>query len=194
MSTRLLLVSTLLLVAPAVAAADPGDHPHPHVHENPRLGFFGGFGLAAGEISCEGNGCDGVREAGGVEGHVGYAFNDKLALIGEVWAMENREDDITLTYINTSVGARYWLAPIIWVQAGIGSGHARVKYTGIIDIEGRSDNIATLMLGAGIEVIRSKRWAMDVELKFAQGANEDADGDEVTTGRMTGLGVGFTWF
>lgn len=199
MSTRSLLTASLALAAatlaaPAVAAADPGDHPHPHVREDARLGFFGGFALVGGEISCEGNGCSGVREAGGVEGHVGYAFNRKLALMGELWAMDSRKDNISIAYVNTSVALRYWVAPILWVQAGLGSGHSRVRYTGIIDLEGRSDNIATGMLAAGLEVIQSKRWSMDVELRFAQGASEDADGNEVTTGRMSGLGVGFTWY
>ncbi len=199
MSTRLLLCCALLATAtiavPASAFADPGDHAHPHVHDNPRLGFFGGLGLHAGEISCSGDTCGGVREAGGIDGHVGYAFNDKLAIVGEVWAMSGREENnFTISYINSSVGVRYWVAPILWLQAGLGSGHARVKYSGIIQAEGRSDNVATGMLAAGIEVLRSKRFALDVEVRIAQSASEDSDGNQVSTGRMTGLGVGFTWF
>lgn len=199
MSTRSLLTASLALAAatmaaPAVAAADPGDHPHPHVREDARLGFFGGFALVGGEISCEGNGCDGVREAGGVEGHVGYAFNRKLALMGELWAMDSRKDNISIAYVNTSVALRYWVAPILWVQAGLGSGHARARYDFLGERESRTENITTGMLAAGLEIIQSKRWSMDVELRVAQGSSEETLTGEPTTGRMSGLGVGFTWY
>ncbi len=186
MSTRSLLFAAALVSIPTVAAAQAADKP-----PDPRIGFFGGFGLYAGEISCDGPNCSGVRKAGGGEGHVGYAFSRKLGLIGDLWWMASSEDDVTITFINGSVGLRWWVAPIFWIQGGVGSGHASVRYAGIIDIEGTSDSIPTGFLSVGLELVQSKRFALDVALRIAQGSETEG---EDTTGRMTGVGVGFTWF
>src|SRR5688500_5863672 len=152
MSTRSWLFALASLAVPSVAAAQAP----PEEKADPRVGLFGGFGLYAGEISCEGDNCSGVREAGGGEAHVGYNFSPKLGLIGDFWVMENREDDVRITFFNGSIGLRYWLAPIFWIQAGLGSGHARVRYEGLIDIEGTSDSIPTALLSVGLELVQSK--------------------------------------
>jgi hypothetical protein len=187
-STRSWLFTLALVCVPSLAAAQPPPPPEP---ESPRVGLFGGGALYVGEISCEGSNCDGVREAGGFSAHVGYNFSEKLGLIGDFWVMQNREDDVTITFLNGSIGLRYWLVPVFWIQGGIGSGNARFRYDGLIDIEGESESIPTGMLAVGLELVNSKRWALDVSLRIAQGSETEG---EDTTGRMTGLGVGMTWF
>lgn len=190
-SLRLALtLGAAALLAPAVAAADAD----PEAAKNPRLGLYGGFALHAGNISCEGDNCGDFREAGGFDGHVGYLFNDKLGLHFDLWLMSSSQNDVTLTFSSATVGVRYWVVPIIWLQGGLGVGHANWRYQGIIDFEANSDDVPVLQLGAGVELIRSKRWAMDLEGKIAWGSSTDDDGNRDSTGRMVGAGVGFTWF
>ena len=190
MSTRSLLAAFAVLVVPSVAAAQPSpvNEPPP----NPRLGFFGGGGLYAGEISCEGPNCSGVRKAGGGEGHVGWNFSPVMGIIGDLWWMESREDNVSITYINASVGLRYWIAPILYGQVGLGNGHASIRYDSVLGtFSDKTDNIPTVLLSLGLELVRGPRWALDVNLRVAQGSSTDGDD---TTGRMTGIGIAATFF
>jgi hypothetical protein len=51
-----------------------------------------------------------------------------------------------------------------------------------------------VLLSVGLEVVKSKRFALDIALRIAQGSSTDDEGGRDSTGRMTGVGVGFTWF
>ncbi len=184
------VVSAAALLTPAIAVADAD----PDAPNNPRLGFYGGFALHGGNISCEGANCGDFREAGGADGHAGYLFSDKLALHFDLWVMGSKQNDFTLSFSSATVGVRYWVMPIIFVQGGVGVGHATLRYDGLFEAQNDSDDVPVIQLGAGIELIRSKRWAMDLEAKVAWGSSTNDDGDRDSTGRMVGAGVGFTWF
>jgi len=185
----LALAASALLV-PAIASADPDGN------ETKRFGVFGGLALHGGNISCEGDGCgDDFRKAGGADGHVGWLFNEKLGLMLDFWGMSSKENDTTISYVAATVNIRYWVAPIFWLQAGLGYGHANVKVeTAIGDFEGQSDDVPVGQLGIGVEVVRGTNWALDVEAKVAQGTETDDNDANATTGRMVGVGVGFTFF
>lgn len=186
---RFALAAAAVLLVPSVASAQQHEQ-----EPDPRLGFFGGFGLHVGNISCEGQNCDSFREAVGLDLHAGFAFNPQLAIIGDLWGMANTEDNLTISQTFLTAGVRAWPVRPVWVQAGLGLASARFKYEGVVGVDGRTDNVPALVLGAGVEVLRGKRFAMDVQLRVGFGFYGDDGSEEDTTGRNASLGVGFTWF
>lgn len=56
--------------------------------------------------------------------------------------------------------------PILWVQAGIGAGHAIVN---VGPFEARGDDVPCGQLAAGLEIVRGRSWMLDVQAKAAQG-------------------------
>jgi hypothetical protein len=193
MSTRsLVLTIAVLCAAPRVAAAQATTEPPP----DPRVGLFGGFGLHAGNMSCEGENCPSFRKGGGLDGHIGWAFTPKIALIGDLYFLGSTEDNLTITQTFATIGVRAWLVPIIWVQGGLGNAHATFDYdAGILgNFESHTDDVPGLVIAAGLELLRSPRFSLDLEVRAGFGFYGD-EGDEAdTTGRNTSLGVGFTWF
>jgi len=157
-----------------------------------RHGLFGGGGLFGGNISCDGNCGDSFREAGGANGHIGYMLTPRLGLLFDAWAMTSREtDNVSITYVAGTVGARLWLAPWVWVQGGVGSGHAVVR---VAIFDARSDDVPVGELAAGLEVVRGPGWALDVTARVAQGSSTDSSGNDVSTDRMVGLGASITFY
>jgi hypothetical protein len=180
------LIALILTSTTAIAAAQPTQAPSTERH-----GVFFGGTLTAGEISCDGNDCGGFREAGGAAGHIGYMIGPRFGVLFDAWAQTSSDDDVALTFVTATVNARLWLANILWVQGGIGNGHARLD---VGPFAGRSDNVPVGMLAAGIELVRSRNWALDLQAKIAQGSSTDDDGDAVSTGRSAGIGVSLTYF
>lgn len=155
-----------------------------------RHGLLLGGGLFGGNISCDGASCSGFRSAGGGSLHVGYMFTPRLGVLVDAWAMTSSKDDVSITFVTTTIDVRYWLASAIWLQGGLGNGHAQVSI-GSFDATG--DNVPVVELGAGFEVVRGRHWALDVSAKIAQGSSADSNTD-ASTGRSTGLGAHFTWY
>jgi hypothetical protein len=190
MSLRSLAIAFSILAIPAVAAADSGD-------PDPRVGFFGGFGLHAGNLSCDGQNCNEFRKAGGADGHAGWGFNDKVGIVFDLYVLTSKEDNLSITQGMATVGARYWVVPIIWLQGGIGAAQASYKYDFFgTTFSDHTDNAAAVMAAVGVELIKSPRFALDVQARVGYGfygdSNEDNEPDD--TGRSASLGVGFTWF
>ena len=196
MSLRSLFVSiAVLCAAPAVASAQASSEPPP----DPRVGLFGGLGLHAGNMSCEGENCPSFRKGGGFDAHLGWAFSPKLGLLGDVYFLGSTEDNLTITQTIATIGVRYWVVPILWVQGGLGNAHATFNYdAGVFgNLESKTDDVPGLTLAAGLELLRSPRFSLDLELRAGWGFYKDddnGDGMADTTGRNTSLGVGATWF
>jgi hypothetical protein len=160
-----------------------------------RYGLFGGLAVHGGNISCSGDNCGDTRKAGGGSGHIGWMFNEKLGVLVDVWGMTSEENNVTISYFTGTVNLRYYPAPIFWMQAGLGNGHAVVRSRILgFELEGQSDDVPVGMLAVGLEVVRAPRWALDVQLKLAQGTTTDDNDADASTARMVGFGVGFTWF
>jgi hypothetical protein len=160
-----------------------------------RHGLFFGGGVWGGNISCASStdACGGFRKAGGVNANVGYLFNPRLGILFDFWAMGSSENGVGITYVAGTVNVRYWVVPILWVQAGAGGGHAIVN---VGPFAARGEDVPVGTLAAGLEIVRGRGWAIDVQVKATQGTSTDegAGGDDVTTGRAVGVGAGFTWF
>jgi hypothetical protein len=195
MSLRSLVLALVLVTIPTAASAqesrgDPAPDPH--------VGLFGGFSLQAGNVSCSGDDCNKFYKAGGFDGHVGWGFNKSLGLVFDLYVLTAQEGDLSITQGLGTIGVRYWIVPILWVQAGVGGAEASYKYTGIpgFTIADHTENAAGFTAAAGFEVLKAKRFALDVEARFGYGVYGDNnnDGHPDNTGRSTSLGVGFTWF
>jgi hypothetical protein len=180
----LIVVATLSL--PSLASAQPALA----IPEVERHGLFAGGGLWGGNISCDGSDCGGFREAGGANGHVGYLFGPNFGILIDAWAMTSSKNDVSITYVVGTINARLWLTPRVWVQGGVGNGHAEVR----VNVFGvRGDDVPVGELAAGVELVRGPNWALDLSGRVAQGKSTEANGD-VTTGRAAGVGVSMTWY
>ncbi|HTR55199.1 MAG TPA: hypothetical protein VMJ10_31165 [Kofleriaceae bacterium] len=168
-------------VAPAIEA------PRPPI---PREGIFGGFGAWGGNISCNGSDCGGFSAAGGGSGHLGYMFNRQLGILIDVWALTSKSGNVGLTFLTSTVDVRFWVLPILWVQGGLGNGHAIVHVDGFAAASG---DVPVGEVGAGVEVLRGRNWDLDVVFQVAQGTSTNDSGGS-STGRSTGLGVQLTWY
>jgi hypothetical protein len=190
MSLRSLVLVFAILAVPAVAAAD-NDAP------SPRVGFFGGFGIHGGNLSCSGQNCNEFRKAGGADGHVGWGFNDKVGLIFDGYLLTSKEDNLSITQTIATVGARYWVVPILWLQGGVGVANASYEYDTVLGtFSGHTDNAAAVLAAVGVELIKSPRFALDIEARVGYGFyGDDTRNDQPDdTGRSASLGVGFSWF
>lgn len=177
------------LLVPSIAAAD-ADKPAPT-----RYGVMGGLALHGGNISCDGDNCGDTRKAGGASGHIGWMLNEKMGILLDVWGMTSEENNVKISYVTGTVNFRYYPVPILWVQGGLGNGHAIVSSTLLgVEFKGQSDDVPVGQLAAGLEIVRGPRWALDVQAKVAQGTGTDDNNAHTTTGRMASLAVGFTWF
>jgi hypothetical protein len=195
MSVRSLVLAAALLSVPAVASAQGATNeppPHPHV------GLFGGFGLHAGNLQCSGENCNEFRKAGGFDARIGWGISEKLGVLFDLYLLTSKEDNLSITQTMATVGVRYWVVPILWLEGGVGAASASYRYDGPlgIQLEGHTDNVAAVQGAVGLELIKSKRFALDVELRGGYGfyGDEDNNDEPDNTGRSTSLGVGFTWF
>jgi hypothetical protein len=146
--------------------------------------------LWGGNISCNGSSCGGFRSAGGASGQLGWSLTPRLSVLFDLWAMTSSKNDVSVTFVTSTVDARYWVLPALWVQGGLGVGHATI-HNG--DRASVGDNVPVGELAAGFDFVRTPHWAVDASLQVAQGTTTKANGDS-TTGRSTGLGVHLTWY
>ena len=179
--------------APAPTSA-PAAYPPPVYVPPPRErhGLFATSGLWAGNISCDGTDCGGFREAGGLNLAIGYMFTPRFGLLVDGWAMTSSQNNVSITFVTSTLNARLWLSRALWIQGGIGSGHAILRWGPFTT--GASDDVPVGMFAAGFELVRGPRWAIDVAFKVAQGSQTDVETNEVRTGRSTGLGASFIGF
>lgn len=187
---------TVAAAAPAAAQSrPPGPPPLPE-----RVGFELGFGLYGGEINCEdqnGDFCDGVTEAGGFDVHATYMFRPHLGVTFDVWPMFHREDNWTFTHNVVTLGVKWRPAPVISLTAGFGSAQARLHYEGIIDVDSESETAPSVFLGAGLDLVRGRNFAIDVQARVGAGfygEDRDNDGNPDIVGRNVGFGAGVSWF
>jgi hypothetical protein len=157
-----------------------------------RHGLFAGGGLWGGEISCDGMDCGGFREAGGAGLQIGYLLSPRLALLSDTWVMTSSQNSVSVTFVTSTLGARAWLTPALWIQGGVGIGHAKVTWGPFTTA--MSDDVPVASAAVGYEIIRGRKWALDVSLKVAQGSKTDNEGNAVSTGRQSGIGVNFVGF
>jgi hypothetical protein len=136
---------------------------------------FGG-GVGVGHITCEGADCGGVNTAGGLMLHVGGMLNPSVALLGDAWGMLHREDRATFSQGMLMGAVRWWPIQRFWIGGGVGIAVAEWKYDAdVVELTNRSAVVPAGMLNAGIELISSRSFSLDVELRGGTGFYDHND-------------------
>ncbi len=143
-----------------------------------RDGVILSVGLGAGRLGCshDGDDCDGdgAIRAAGIMGEAGLMLTPSLALVGQVSGVVHKDDDFELSQWIGAGAVRAWVAPRLWLEAGVGAARTRVDVMGdIIDISAESETVPAVVAGVGAEVISSDKFALDVALRGANGFYED---------------------
>lgn len=184
------LGTTLLLSLAGAGYASAQDQVLVVEEEEQRDGLAIGVELGGGHMECEGEGCDGVTEAGELGLNVGVMLTPNVAIMADGWLMGHTEDRLTLTHAMATVGPQLWLGPF-WVRGGVGVARASFNYdAGIIDIGDKTETVPAAMAALGVEVISTKDFALDVRLRGGTGFFNDGD----TRVQNLSLGVGANWY
>lgn len=211
------LVLTASLLAPAVAAAQPGYGPgyppRPQGYYAQPSGVPGGFheragrlmwgvGLGAGGMSVNGTDvrcdtCDYNPLAFAGDVHVGGTLSPRLALMLDVQGNSQPVDvsggyTTSLTQVMTMAAAQYWVTPQLWIKGGLGVATLTLdqQYQGELVGQSAPSKGTAAMVGAGYEVLSSRTFAVDVQARLATGTYNGTD-DHVSTGSV---GVGLSWY
>lgn len=184
------LGTTLFLALTGAGYASAQDRVVVVEEEEQRDGLAIGVELGGGHMECEGEGCDGVTEAGELGLNVGVMLTPNLAIMADGWLMGHTEDRLTLTHAMATIGPQLWIGPF-WVRGGVGVARASFNYdAGIIDIGDKTESVPAAMAALGVEVISTKDFALDVRLRGGTGFFNDGD----TEVRNLSLGVGANWY
>ncbi len=195
----------LLTVLGSVSIAEAQGYPPPYYPPPPppppphgvyRSGVI--FGVAGGVGAVGASNCgDECGVAGVFEGHLGGMISPRSALMFEVWGADHPWTDAdgnSRETINTFfTGAlQYWLTDILWIKGG--AGLAVIRST--VDdgnggfTEGSSSGFA-LFGAAGVEVLQSYNFALDIQLRIGNGFYSQSDGGDA---QNYALMVGFNWY
>jgi hypothetical protein len=155
-----LLASPLLLfaLAPSTASADP----------------VVAVGVGGGHLGCstpDGN-CDGQGpvQAGSLTVAAGGRLDRNLALLGLLTVASHNDSDSTVSQFVLAPTLRYWAAPMLWLEGGVGVAHTEVSYmSGGVDVVERSETVPAVVGAVGVDVVRSRDFAFDVDLRGARG-------------------------
>ena len=184
-STIALTGALLALVAgaPAAVAADPGGAAR-EVH---REGFLIGFSLGAGDLGPDP--CDDCGLGVGGDFHIGAMASRKVAVMLE-GSFVTRDE---VTHGLFGVAAQFWPDPAgrFWLKGGIGVGsldHDNSFSGDPFDDHGNNHVYPTVFGGAGVEVVRSGRFTIDLQLR---GAATFQSGD---TAHSVSVNVGANWY
>lgn len=156
-----------------------------------RDGLLVGVGLGAGHLECEGEGCNGVTEAGGLNVQLGVMLSNRLAIVGDLWAMGHTEDRLTVSQSMVTVGPQLWIIDALWLRAGVGLARAAFNYDAeIVDISDESELVPAVMAAAGLELLATDDFALDAQLRFGSGFFNDHE----TQIQNISIGVGANWY
>ncbi|MEZ4398781.1 MAG: hypothetical protein R3B06_02090 [Kofleriaceae bacterium] len=187
--SRLSLCTLSLVSATALAAPAHADRA-PH-----RDGTVVTFGIGGGHLGCSdanGDSCNGsgpvqsatfVAEVGGMVGR-------NLALLAHLEYARHDKDNHAVSQTIGAAAVRAWVLPRLWLEGGIGVARARAEYdNGVVGVIATSDTVPGVVAGLGVEVIRSRDFALDVNLRTGTGLYRD----DVNL-YQTSLGLAATFF
>jgi Outer membrane protein beta-barrel domain len=209
----LTLLGSISVAQAQYAPPPPGYAPPPPSYYPPpppppprgvyRSGLVYGFSLGVGSFSFSGCG-DICGVAGMGEVHIGGMIAPRLALMGDFWGGVHAFSDSVLGDGETfngiyTLALQYWLTDIIWVKGGLGLGNVQISAS--CDDFGDSCNFDdetgfAFMLAAGIEIVQSYNFALDLQLRYGnvvyKTASDGSQGDGDTN--MFAFMVGFNWY
>jgi hypothetical protein len=175
----------------------PPPPPPPPPHGVYRAGLVFGFSGGIGGVSASNCG-DECGVAGSLEGHLGGMIGPRTALLFEIWGNDHPWTDSagnSRETINTFfTGAlQYWLTDILWVKGGAGFAEIRATVdTGYGYSADVGDGSGFALFGAaGVEVVQSYNFALDIQLRAGNGFYDRSQGGNA---QNYALMVGFNWY
>jgi hypothetical protein len=196
------LIASLALLVPSIAAAQPGAYgpppppPPPGYYAQPvgapapspeRRGFLIGFSLGGGSITCDE--CNESLSGIALDIHLGGMITPQLALMFDGMGVAHTLEGGGGTLINVvdTIAAQYWVSPQFWIKGGIGVGRLSVSDSDGEEVAA-SETGSAAMIGAGYELVSSRTFALDLQLR---GAVAHYDGTDV---QMGSLNLGLNWY
>jgi hypothetical protein len=195
----------LLTLLGSVSVAEAQGYPPPYYPPPPpppphgvyRAGLVFGFSAGIGAVSASNCG-DECGAAGSLEGHLGGMIGPRTALMFEIWGADHPWSDAagnSRETINTFfAGAlQYWLTDILWVKGGAGFASIRATVdTGYGYSADVGDGSGFALFGAaGVEVLQSYNFALDIQLRVGNGFYDRSQGGNA---QNYALMVGFNWY
>ncbi len=170
------------------------------------LGFSVGLGkmkIDNSAVAC--NGCSGDPVSYEADVHLGWMMSPRVALLfeaegtGQTIADDGVVTD-TLVQSTAMVGAQYWVTPQLWLKGAIGAAQLTVtRDDGFTTAQSDSLDGGAIMGAVGYEVMSSRNFAVDLQLRFTGGTYKDTtvnlDGTTNDTNlATTSVGLGFNWY
>ncbi len=151
---------------------------------------FGEMTSDAGEFNC--NGCEPVAVS--LDLHAGKMLNPKLALQAELWIQVQSLDANQYASISQTMfmlAGQYWVHPRVWLKGGLGITSLGYSYDDGFVEESESLDSGTAMMGAvGVELMRSRNFGLDLQLRTGVGVYRDRE-ERVSA---TTLNIGVNWY
>ena len=199
----------LLTVLGSVSIAEAQGYPPPYYppplpppppHGVYRAGLVFGFSGGVGAIHINNCLADVCGVAGMLEGHLGGMINPRMALMFEIWGADHpwSSNGNSFETINTffTGAAQYWVNDIVWIKGGLGVAEIRQDindyYGGYYNNTVNSSTGFALFGAAGVEVMQSYNFALDIQLRVGNGFYSDSLGS--FSAQNYGLMVGFNWY
>jgi hypothetical protein len=176
-------LATVLFGAGVALAADPG------AGAVKREGFLIGFSLGAGDLGPDP--CDGCGLGVGGDFHIGAMASRSVAVMLEGSFLTRDE----LTHGLFGVAGQFWPDPAgrFWLKAGLGVGsldrdNSFGDHFDDFDDHGHNHVYPTVFGSAGVEVVRSGRFAIDIQARGAATLQSD------DTAHSVSVNVGVNWY
>jgi len=155
-----ILLATLLGGASRAEAQYGGPPPPRGMY---RSNFLVGFAVGGGSIIADE--CSTCGGGGALEFHIGGMVNPRLGVMGEVWGIGRPVNGGTLSNGVLLGAVQYWATPMFWLKGGLGVGNISFED----DVTGESVGESALAIagGAGIEIIQSYNFALDLQFRVS---------------------------
>ncbi len=162
-----------------------------------RSGLVYGFSLGVGGLSLADCG-DVCGAVGMAEFHLGGMIGPRLALMGDFWEGVRYFSDLNLGTGETfhgiyTLALQYWLTDQLWVKGGLGVGRIQIN-SDISAFPVDDESGFGFMLAAGIEVVQSYNFALDLQLRYGNVAYSSVSSGGAGDANTFGVLVGFNWY
>jgi hypothetical protein len=157
---------------------------------------LGGMSSKDGPIDCPR--CDYNPLAVEIDLHIGGMLSPRLALMAELQGNVQPVDEQgggegtkSLAQGALMFAAQYWVVPKVWIKGGIGFAQLSYNYSDSSgEFDDPIDDGAALMVGAGIELLSSRDFALDLQGRYIRGTYDGID-DSISSGT---IGIGVNWY
>lgn len=201
----------LLTVLGSVSVAEAQGYPPPYYPPPPppppprgvfRAGVVWGFAAGLGAVNATGCG-DACGGAFALEGHLGGMISPRTAVMFEGWGADHPyslagNDHETINSFWTGA-AQFWINDIFWLKGGAGLAVLRETIDAGVDYYGNpvvaeNDHTGFALFGAaGIEVLQSYNFTLDIQGRIGSGFYKDAAGSSFSRQNYAVM-VGFNWY